>query len=49
MICAAIRFLCLTLALSIALVFLLPAFLLAAAFYILAAVFADGPNYFHTR
>lgn len=48
MICAAIRFVFLTLALSVALVFLLPAFLLAAGFYILAAVFSDGPPRYHT-
>lgn len=48
MIRASIRFLCLTAALSIALTFLLPAFLLAGAFYLLAAVFSDGPSYYHT-
>ena len=41
MIRAAIRFLCLAIALGVALLFLLPATLLAVAFYILAAIF-DG-------
>lgn len=46
MICAILRFLFLTLALSVALVFLLPASLLAGGFYALAAVFEDRSHHY---
>lgn len=50
MICTALRFVCLIVALSLVLALILPGLVLAGSFYILAVIFDDRrPSYYHNH